>query len=103
MACVRTRWATTGTQSCPRSSRQHADTSHILTRVLVFLVPLGMLDVFGDQVQQANPEELALHPDARVYVVPMRVASCRERASQLEAVALLGHVKARRLDGLVRF
>ena len=55
--------------------RQYAEYSRILTRVFVFLVPLGMLDVFGDQIQATDPTALTLSADAWVYVVPMILAS----------------------------
>ena len=33
--------------------RQYAECSRIFTKVFVFLVPFGLLDVFGDQVEKA--------------------------------------------------
>ncbi len=52
--------------------RQYAEYSRIFTRVFVFLVPLGMLDVFGDHIRQA--QDLATTRDAWPYVVPMLLA-----------------------------
>jgi putative membrane protein len=55
--------------------RQYADYSRVLTNVFSFLVPLGMLDVFGDQIRAANPEALWISLDAWRYVVPMLMSS----------------------------
>ncbi len=49
--------------------RQYAEFSRLFTRVFVFLVPLGMLDVFGDHV------DTALQGQAWVWIVPMVVSS----------------------------
>jgi len=55
--------------------RQYAEYSRIVTRVFVFLVPLGMLDVFGDHIRQTNPEELMLTGETWMWVAPMLLAS----------------------------
>jgi putative membrane protein len=50
--------------------RQYAEYGRLFTRVFVFMVPFGMLDVFGEQVLQATTRAGELTP-----VFPMIVAS----------------------------
>ncbi len=54
--------------------RQYAEYSRVFTRVFAFLVPLGMLDVFADQIHRVGPDQLLTTHDW-VYVVPMVLAS----------------------------
>ena len=49
--------------------RQYAEYSRLFTRVFVYLVPFGMLDVFGDHLDTAVSAG-----DKMVFVVPMIVA-----------------------------
>lgn len=49
--------------------RQYAEYSRFFTHVFVFLVPLGLLDVFGDQVDQAATTLQTLAP-----AMPMVIA-----------------------------
>ncbi|MCO4773320.1 MAG: hypothetical protein KDA24_25020 [Deltaproteobacteria bacterium] len=49
--------------------RMYAEYSRIFTRVFVFLVPLGMLDVFADQI------DIAMEWQAWILAVPMVAAS----------------------------
>jgi len=55
--------------------RQYADYSRILTRVFVFLVPLGMLDVFGEKIRVGDPELLFSDISYWAPVIPMLMAS----------------------------
>lgn len=49
--------------------RQYAEFSRLFTRVFVFLIPLGMLDVFGDHIDQA------LRGQTWLWIVPMVLSS----------------------------
>ena len=49
--------------------RQYAEYSRVFTRAFVFLVPLGMLDVFGDHIDKAVAGE------AWMWALPMVVAA----------------------------
>lgn len=51
--------------------RQYAEFSRIFTRVFVFLVPFGLLDVFADHVDAAT----ASLTDQLIWIVPLLVSS----------------------------
>lgn len=55
--------------------RQYAEYSRVFTRVFVFLVPLGMLDVFADHIHQVDAWSLTLNTHNLAWALPMVAAS----------------------------
>ena len=55
--------------------RQYAEYSRIFTRVFVFLVPMGMLDVFADHIHRVDAWAFEFSQSNLSYAVPMVLAS----------------------------
>lgn len=55
--------------------RQYAEYSRIITQVFAFLVPMGMLDVFADQIHAVSAEAFVMTAETWAYAVPMLLSS----------------------------